>query len=114
MHEMSYCLKMVNLAIETCKENDIKKVDKILVEVGQMTGVLPYYLQKYYPKAVKDTILEDSTLEVIEVLVQTKCDQCGNIYNPKKEEKYLCPKCGSGMGKVIKGRDVILKQVIGE
>ncbi len=63
MHEMSYIAKMVQLASEVASENNAKSVKKIVVEIGKTSGVLPYYMYKYYPEAVKGTILEDAELE---------------------------------------------------
>ena len=111
MHEMSYVVRFVNLAIETASEQKADKVRSITVSVGEMTDVLPEYLQKYYPETIRNTILEGSELKVNMVPALVECAGCKNNYTPTRENKYLCPHCGDGNGRVIAGRDVVLESV---
>lgn len=111
MHEMSYVIRLVNRAIETAENKGAKKVNKILVSVGEMTDVLPEYLQRYYPSAVRGTILEGSVLEVKREPVRVLCASCGEEYHPEKENGYACPACGGKEGKIMAGRGVTLEQV---
>lgn len=110
MHEMSYVVRFVNQAIDSLKDQE-GKASKVIVSVGEMTDVLPEYLYKYYPQAVKGTVLEESELEVEMVPVRVLCAGCEKEYHPCRENKYLCPHCGDGNGKVIAGRDVVLEQI---
>ena len=111
MHEMSYVVRLVNCAIEAAEKEKAVGVRRILVSVGEMTDVLPEYLKRYYPEAVKGTILEGSKLETTPEPARAECADCGNIYRPSKENGYACPKCKSARGKVISGRGVTLEQV---
>lgn len=135
MHEMSYVVRMVNLAQKTV-ENELAKdaatskkrdastegaaakdalpfrVKKIVVQVGEMTGVIPMYLHRYYPEAVKGTLLEESELETEDLPAMVRCLDCETEYHPSVENEYSCPNCRSIQGKVTQGRDVILKEVV--
>lgn len=128
MHEMSYVVRMVNLAQKTV-EQDMEKassgaptqasaspvpprVSKIVVQVGEMTGVIPMYLHRYYPEAVKGTLLEGSELETEDLPAMVKCLDCETEYHPCVENNYSCPECQSINGKVTQGRDVLLKEVV--
>ena len=112
MHEMSYIIRLVNLAAETAERQKAASVEKIVVSVGKMTGIEPYYMHKYYKTAIKDTVLQDSVLELEEVDVKAHCEDCGADYTPSATCDYLCPNCGSGKCRIIDGRSVILKQVV--
>ena len=111
MHEMSYILKMVNMACEIAVENNAKRIKSIEVEIGKTTGVMPYYMYKYYPDAIKGTILEGSELICREVPVKALCEECNNEYLPSRENRYLCPKCGGRKAHIIEGKGVVLKNV---
>ena len=87
------------------------RVSKMVVSVGEMTGVLPEYLYKYYPQTVKGTILEGAELEVIEVPVRVVCAGCGLEYGPTRENGYACPECKNKNGRIIAGRDVVLERL---
>ena len=114
MHEMSYVVRLVNLALKKSEEEKISKIQKVVCEIGEMTGILPEYMIKYYKTAIKDTPLEDSALECILIPVSAHCEDCGADYTPDKAHDYLCPECGSGFAKIIHGREFILKEIIGE
>ncbi|MBQ2627956.1 MAG: hydrogenase maturation nickel metallochaperone HypA [Eubacterium sp.] len=114
MHELSYVVRFADRAVEIARENNAVSVQKLVVQVGEMTDVLPEYLQKYYPEVTKDTILAGSVLETEPLAARILCGGCGSEFHPSRENNYLCPHCGSGNGKVLEGRHVILKEVIME
>ncbi len=111
MHEMSYIAKMVQLAIEVAEQNKAKSVRKIVVEIGKTSGVMPYYMYKYYPEAAKGTILEGAELECEEVPVKALCEECGKEYFPDRSNRYLCPHCNGRKAHIVEGKGVILKNV---
>ena len=116
MHEMSYVVRMVNLAQKTVEQesekNTVSRVHKIVVQVGEMTGVIPMYLHRYYPEAVKGTALEGSELETEELPAQVRCTECETVYHPEVGNDYSCPNCKSIRGVVVEGREVRLKEVV--
>ena len=114
MHEMSYVVRLINLAIKKCEEEKISKVQKVVCEIGDMTGLLPEYMIKYYKSGIKDTILKGSELECVTMAVSALCGECGTEYSPSREHDYLCPSCGSGLAKIVHGREFILKEIVAE
>ena len=109
---MSYISRMVSLAIEVAKENNAAKVKSIVVEIGKTSGVMPYYMHKYYPEAAKGTILEDAELICEEVPVKALCEECGEEYYPTSENRYLCTNCGGRKAHIIEGKGVTLKNIV--
>ncbi|MCR4604751.1 MAG: hydrogenase maturation nickel metallochaperone HypA [Eubacterium sp.] len=108
---MSYVVRFAEKAIQAAEEKNASSVLSISVSVGEMTGVLPEYLYRYYPKVVGGTILEGSELKVTMIPVSTECGGCGKVYRPTRENRYLCPYCGDGIGRVVAGREVTLDSV---
>lgn len=111
MHELSYVVRFVNLAVRTAQENRVKSVSSITVSVGEMTDILPEYLQRYYPQVVKGTVLEHAKLHIKKDPVRALCLDCGKEYHPIKENDYRCPACGSFRAKALSGRDVRLVSI---
>ena len=112
MHEMSYISRMISLAAEVAESNGAKKVRSIVIDIGKASGVMPYYMYKYYPEAAKGTIIEGAELVCNEVPVKALCEECDKEYFPSKENRYLCPFCGGKKAHIIEGKDVILKNVV--
>ncbi len=112
MHEMSYISRMVALAIEVAEENKAEKVKSIVVEIGKTSGVMPYYMHKYFPEAAKGTIIEGAELVCVEVPVKALCEECNNEYYPSKENGYLCPVCGGRKAHITEGKGVVLNNVV--
>ena len=102
---------MVSLAADVAKENNASRVTRIEVNIGKTSGVMPYYMYKYYPEASKGTILEGAELVCEEIPVKAFCEECSNEYYPVKENRYLCPHCGGRKARIIEGRDVALRNV---
>ena len=112
MHEMSYISKMVSMAIDVASTNKAKAVKSITVQIGKTSGVMPYYMHKYFPTAAKGTILEGAELICEEVAVKAFCEECNTEYYPDKSNGYLCPNCGGRRAHIIEGKGVTLKNVV--
>lgn len=111
MHEMSTMVRMVDLACRTAEKEGGGKLKTISISVGAMTGILPYYLQKYFPAASKGTPAEGARLEITEVPVTVKCLDCGTVYKPERSTGRACPKCGGIRAHILTGRDITLDRI---
>ncbi len=114
MHELSYILDIINSVQEVKEKENLLEIKKIVVDVGQMSGVVPFYLHKYYDEAIKGTFLEHTELITNEVEVKILCESCGKEYTPDKENRYRCPACGERKGKLIQGKGIIIKEIVVE
>ncbi len=114
MHELSYVLDIINSVNDLVDNENVKSIKKVVVEVGEMSGVVPFYLEKYYGEAKKGTNLEESELVIEEKKVIIECERCKNNYNPVSEYGYKCPECGERKGKLLQGRGIIIKEVVVE
>ncbi len=112
MHELSTMVRLVKQAAEIAEANHAQSVQKVIVEVGEMTDIVPEYLHKYYPEAAKGTILETAELETHVTPTSVRCLDCENEYHPSRDYNYCCPVCGSKKATVLSGRSVVIHQVI--
>ena len=112
MHEMSTMVRMVNLACGRAEKEGGGKLKEISISVGEMTGILPVYLQKYFPAASKGTPAEGAVLKIREVPITVKCMDCGTVYEPEKASGRACPECGSIRAHILTGRELTLDQVV--
>lgn len=108
---MSYIVNMIDIALNELKDRPDAVPKRLVIEVGQMTGVLPEYLHKYFPIAAKGTRLSGASLEIISVPVEVQCSHCSASYHPEKSHRYLCPVCGEKAAKLLHGRECKVKSL---
>lgn len=104
MHEIGALKKAVDLCNQIAVDNKIDSIKTITLEVGELTGYLPVFFEKYYP------ILKESTLKCIVVKGQATCNECDAFYNVMKC-KGVCPKCGSRQKTIISGQQFLVKNI---
>ena len=111
MHEIGVLKKAVDLCNQIAMDNDIDEIQAINLEVGELSGYLPVFFEKYYPIVIEDyPRLKKSHVNCIVIKGQAVCDDCQTFYNVMKH-KGICPKCKSRNKKVISGQDFRVKNI---
>ena len=110
MHEMSYCIKLVNMALDAV-DTSKDTIESLSVNIGEMTGIVPEYLHKYFPEATKNTALEGAVLDIHMVPVIIKCNGCDTEYTPSRDNSYTCPACHYHSGDLLQGREFMLDNI---
>ena len=111
MHELGILSAMVKTIEGICKEQEIEKVDKLVLQVGELSGALPHYIEACYPAAVYKTFMEDTELEMEIVEGIARCEDCKEEFNAMAND-LRCPKCGGIHLTALSGRDLIIKEII--
>ena len=112
MHELSIVEGIVRTTLDFAEENGIEAIQKVVVQVGTLTGVLPKYLRMYYPDVVEHTPLEGSELEVEEIPAEVFCRNCGCTFSPSVEQmEWECPECGEDDYEILHGNELIIREV---
>ena len=106
MHELSITCSIVELVAETAKG---RKVNRVTVEIGELSGVLTELIAFWFPEVARGTDLEKATLEVREISALARCDVCG-IEFPTPSMLTTCP-CGSFRFKRLKGDELNVKSI---
>lgn len=111
MHELGvvfHCIKQVN---EIAEENNVKKINSVTVEIGEVSTVIPYYFEDCWNWAVrKETVLKDAKIIIEKIEAVTHCENCGKDYPTVKHGK-TCPHCGSGNTFLLTGNEINIKQI---
>lgn len=111
MHELSICYTIVETLQEVVKENEIEEVESIILEIGELSSIVPKYMETCFPCAVDGTIFETAklTIEVVEGI--GRCKQCGYSYRLLPVEGY-CPKCGAKDFDLLTGKEFNIKEIV--
>lgn len=110
MHEMSIVISFVEMAEQYAVKNKASKVVKVVLQVGEISGIVPEYLQEFYSVVTEGTILEGSSLEIETIEASVFCTDCGTTYNPAKTD-LKCPDCKSEKCDIIEGRGMFVKEI---
>ena len=111
MHELGIVMHIAESVIEVMKEEELTEVQKIVLQVGELSSVIPRYLEECYPAAVDGTVLEKTKLEIEILPGNARCKDCGEIFNLIKN-KRICPKCGADHWELLSGTEFNLKEII--
>ena len=111
MHELGVVFSVIRQVENVCKENAVTKVNKIVLELGEVSTVIPAYLVDCWQWAIKRTqILQETELEIRTIDAVTYCENCGKEY-PTVEHGKICPYCGSKKTYLLRGNEFIIKEL---
>jgi hydrogenase nickel incorporation protein HypA/HybF len=105
MHELSIAQSIIDIIHQYVPEDRAADVRLVKIRVGQLAGVVPDSLDFCFGAIVNDTTLGQARLDIEEILIQSQCLGCGNIFTVEGAY-FLCPSCGSGETKVISGTEL--------
>lgn len=112
MHELGIVVQVVRIAQEAANQNHLTKVNKIVIQIGELCGAIPEFAKKLFPVAIHDNeMFEGCELDIEEVPGIAACEHCGNEYKIV-EARGRCPKCRSQKYKMISGTQFMIKEIM--
>ena len=94
MHELGIVLNVIDRVEEIAKENNVKKVTKLTLEIGEVSSIVPSYFSDCFEWAKKKTdYMKDTELEMIILEGLSYCRDCKKTYKTTEYAKK-CPHCG--------------------
>ena len=108
MHELGIMQNIITSVQQYADDNEITEIVKVIVEVGQISGVVPESLEFCFGVCAKDTVLEGSRLEIERVAAIGRCKECGEEFN-LMENDFTCPSCSGVEWDVVSGRELVIK-----
>jgi hydrogenase nickel incorporation protein HypA/HybF len=107
MHEYSIVQSLLDLTEENAKQNNAKKVTKLEIKVGVLSGVEVELLKTAFDTFKDGTICEDAEFIVHIQPVVVRCKEC-NEKNELQKNEYSCPNCNSQNLEVLDGEEMYL------
>lgn len=106
MHELSIMSNILDIVMEYATKNGAKKVAKVYLQVGDLSDLLPEWMQMYFDFVSKDTIADKAELVIERVPAVLKCKKCLNEFTMNRENwQFTCPKCNETDVEIISGRE---------
>ncbi len=114
MHELGVVFSVIKQIEQVCEENPVAAVSKVVLELGEVSTVIPEYLSDCWKWAAARTeLMKQAELEIIKIEAVTYCESCEREYPTVKHGK-ICPFCGSEKTYLLKGNEFIIKEIVAE
>ncbi|MBQ3426249.1 MAG: hydrogenase maturation nickel metallochaperone HypA [Clostridia bacterium] len=110
MHELSITQSILNIALETAEHEGAKKVNKIKITLGEMTGCVPQYIQEYFDIVSENTIAHGAALVFKRIPAIAKCLDCGGETHLIRF-RFRCDHCGSQKLTIVSGKEFLVESI---
>ena len=111
MHELGVVMAVVEKIEKIAKEQQLTRIDTLVLQIGELSSIIPMYLERCYPAAVDGTILEDTKLTIEILPGNAMCKECHKVFN-LMANKGKCPNCSSEEWELISGKEFNIKEII--
>lgn len=110
MHELSLCEGVLQILEEQAVSRDFKRVTRVWLEIGALSGVDPEALRFGFDVVMKDTLADAAVLEIIDLPGTAWCMPCGRPV-PVEARFDACPHCGGYQLQVTAGDEMRIKEL---
>ena len=110
MHELSVCLSLLQQLQGIAAERDARRITRIELSLGALSGVEADLLRNAWPIAAAGTIAVDAELLIEASGVVVRCKSCG-AETEARPNRLLCGACGDYQTTLVSGDEMILQRV---
>ena len=111
MHEIGVLIEVVKTVENFAKQNGVKKIQVLVLQIGELSSMIPRYIEACYPAAVDGTILQETKLKIEIIPGNGICKKCNKVFN-LIENNNKCPKCGARDWEILCGKEFMIKEII--
>lgn len=111
MHELGVVFEVVKTVENFALSNQLTKIDTVVLQIGELSSMIPKYIEACYPAAVDGTLLEESRLKIEIIPGNGLCRECKKVFNIAANNGK-CPHCESRDWELLSGKEFFVKEVI--
>ncbi len=111
MHELGVVMEVVKTVQRFAKENGVTQIDTIVLQIGELSSMIPRYVHECYPAAVDGTELDQTKLKIEIIPANALCKNCQQVFNIMKN-RSICPECESPEWGLLSGREFTIKEIV--
>lgn len=113
MHEVSIMGEVFDIIEDNVKSHNIKKVNKVVIDIGEFTCVEENSLRFSFDTMKIGTVCEDSDFIINKIPATAKCDDCDEIFSVSYTNK-ICPLCNKFSNNILTGYELSLQTIEGQ
>lgn len=111
MHEIGVMMEVVKTVESFARENGVTKIQTLVLQIGELSSMIPRYIEACYPAAVDGTLLQDTELKIEIMPGNAICKKCNKVFN-LIEHDNKCPVCGGRSWEILCGREFMIKEIV--
>ncbi len=104
MHELSITQSILSIALEQAEAVQAKKLTKINLTIGELSGIVDECVEFYFELLSKDTIAAEASLCFDRPPARLRCRNCDTIFSPENLN-WTCPNCQEQKIEIVSGRE---------
>lgn len=105
MHEMAIARGILDIVLDYAGRQQARKVHRVGLLVGEMTGVEPEALDLCFQSLAKGTSADGAALKLKRTPLIGQCETCGRR-GKIEQRSFFCPACGSARLETVSGREL--------
>ena len=110
MHELGVVIEVIRTVEEFAVENGLERIDALVLQIGELSSIVPKYVEDCYPAAADGTRLENAELRIEVLPGNAVCGECRTVFNVL-EHRGVCPDCRSREWELLGGREFLIKEI---
>lgn len=111
MHELGIMYEVVKTVESFARKNNVEKIDTLVLQIGELSPVVPRYIKECYSAAIDGTLLQDTKLEIEILPGNALCKHCNKVFNILENNKK-CPECEEVDWELLCGKEFMIKEII--
>jgi len=110
MHELSITQSILAIALEKANAVQAKRVTKINLFIGELSGFADECVQFYFDFLSKDTMAAQASLCFHHPPTKLRCRNCATTFSPNNLD-WTCPDCREQKIEIISGRECYVDSI---
>lgn len=110
MHELAVCQSMLRQVEEIASREEAVSVERIIIQIGPLSGVVPDLLKQAFTIARAGTKAANAELVTETQKIRVHCLQCG-YESDAQPNRLICSQCGDFRTQLISGDELLLSSV---
>ena len=110
MHELAITQSVLDIALEHAQNHEAKRIARINLVIGDMSGIVADCVHFYFDFISKDTIASDATLSFERVPTKARCRNCNATF-PIGRFDTSCPNCHRDSFEIVAGHEFYVESI---
>jgi len=111
VHELGVVIDVVHTVEEFARKNGVTRIDTLVLQIGELSSMIPKYIEDCFPAAVDGTVMADTKLRIEVLPGNGLCGKCAKAFNILANEG-ACPACGGRDWEILSGKEFMIKEIL--